>query len=47
VELSDGSNGIVSIRDIMTALLQAAKPELRLSNLRVKVDIPYTEAWLG
>jgi signal-transduction protein with cAMP-binding, CBS, and nucleotidyltransferase domain len=47
VELPDGSDGVVSIRDIMAVLLQAAKPELWLSSLRVKVEIPYPEAWLG
>jgi CBS domain-containing protein len=47
VELPSGSDGAVSIRDIMAVLLQAAKPELWLSSLRVKVEIPYPEAWLG
>jgi acetyl-CoA synthetase len=47
VELPDGSDGVVSIRDIMAILLQAAKPELWLSSLKVKVEIPYPEAWLG
>jgi signal-transduction protein with cAMP-binding, CBS, and nucleotidyltransferase domain len=38
VELPDGSAGVLSIRDIMAVLLQAAKPELWLSSLRVKVE---------
>jgi CBS domain-containing protein len=47
VELPDGSDGVVSIRDIMAVLLQAAKPELWLSSLRIKVEIPGPEAWPG
>jgi CBS domain-containing protein len=47
LDLPDGSDGVVSIRDIMAVLLQAAKPELWLSSLRVKIEMPYPEAWLG
>jgi hypothetical protein len=47
VELPDGSDGVVSIRDIMAVLLQAAKPELWMSSLRVKIEVPSPEAWLG
>jgi CBS domain-containing protein len=47
VELPDGSEGVVSIRDIMTVLLQAAKPELWLASLRVKVEVANPETWLG
>jgi signal-transduction protein with cAMP-binding, CBS, and nucleotidyltransferase domain len=47
VELPEGTDGVVSIRDITAALLQAARPEPWLSSLRVKVEIPTPEAWLG
>jgi signal-transduction protein with cAMP-binding, CBS, and nucleotidyltransferase domain len=40
VERPDGSDAVVSIRGIMAVLLQAAKPELWLASLRVKVEIP-------
>jgi signal-transduction protein with cAMP-binding, CBS, and nucleotidyltransferase domain len=46
VDLEDGSAGIVSMRDIMAVLLQAAKPDLWLSSLRLRVEIP-SETWLG
>jgi acetyl-CoA synthetase len=46
VELRDGSPGIISIRDIMAVLLQAARPDIWLSSLRVRVEIP-SESWLG
>jgi signal-transduction protein with cAMP-binding, CBS, and nucleotidyltransferase domain len=46
VELHDGTEGIVSIREIMAALLQAANPDLWLSALTLKVEIP-TDAWFG
>jgi CBS domain-containing protein len=47
VQLPEGSEGVVSIRDVMAVLLQAAKPEVWLSSLKVKVEIPNPEAWLG
>ena len=46
VEFHDGSDGVVSIREISAALLQAAKPDVWLSALRIKVPIP-TNAWFG
>lgn len=45
VEMSDGGDGVVSLRQIMAVLLQAAQPELWLTSLRVRVDMP--ESWLG
>jgi signal-transduction protein with cAMP-binding, CBS, and nucleotidyltransferase domain len=45
VELPDGNEGIVSLRQIMAVLLQAAQPELWLTSLRVRVEMP--ELWLG
>jgi signal-transduction protein with cAMP-binding, CBS, and nucleotidyltransferase domain len=42
----DGSEGVVSLRDIVAVLLQTASPELWLSSLRVSVQLP-TELWLG
>lgn len=47
VELPDSSVGIVSLRQIMAVLLQAAQPDLWLSTLRVKVEFPSSEMWLG
>lgn len=46
VEMPDGSAGIVSLRQIMAVLMQAAQPQVWLSSLRVKVDTP-PELWLG
>ena len=46
VEFTDGTVGIVSIRAIMAVLLQAAKPDVWLASLRLRVDVP-TEMWLG
>lgn len=45
VEMPDGRDGVVSLRQIMAVLLQAATPELWLTSLRVRVDMP--EVWLG
>jgi hypothetical protein len=47
VELPDASSGIVSLRCILAVLLQAAQPELWLSSLRIKVEIPSSETWLA
>jgi signal-transduction protein with cAMP-binding, CBS, and nucleotidyltransferase domain len=46
VELDDGSDGIVSVREIMAVLLQAARPDMWLASLRVRVETP-SESWLG
>jgi CBS domain-containing protein len=45
VDLPDGGQGVVSLRQIMAVLLQAAQPEPWLAALRVRVDLP--EMWLG
>lgn len=47
VERPDEPPGIVSLRQIMAVLLQAAQPDMWLSSLRIKVEIPYAEAWIG
>ena len=47
VESPGGTIGIVSLRELMAVLLQAAKPEIWLSNMRVEVDMPLSEQWLG
>lgn len=46
VEFEGEPLGLVSIREIMAALLQAAKPELWMSSLRMKLEIP-SDAWWG
>lgn len=46
IEFADGSEGVVSLRDIVAVLLQTASPELWLSSLRMSVQLP-TEIWLG
>lgn len=46
VEFTDATVGIISMRAIMAVLLQAAKPDVWLSSLRLRVDIP-SEIWLG
>lgn len=46
VELDDGTIGVVSIRDLMAVLLQAADPHLWLTSLRVAIETP-TQIWLG
>jgi signal-transduction protein with cAMP-binding, CBS, and nucleotidyltransferase domain len=46
IEFQDGSEGVVSLRDIVAVLLQTASPELWLSSLRMSVQLP-TEIWLG
>jgi signal-transduction protein with cAMP-binding, CBS, and nucleotidyltransferase domain len=46
VEFADGSEGVVSLRDIVAVLLQTANPDLWLTSLRIAVQAP-TEVWLG
>jgi acetyl-CoA synthetase len=46
VEFPKGERSIVSMREIAAALLQAAKPDVWLSSLALKVEIP-TDLWLG
>jgi CBS domain-containing protein len=46
IEFRDGSEGVISLRDIVAVLLQTASPELWLSSLRLSVQLP-TEIWLG
>lgn len=46
IELDDGKTGVVSIRDLMAVLLQAADPHLWLTSLRVAIETP-SEIWLG
>lgn len=45
VEMPGGGEGIVSLRQIMAVLLQAAQPDIWLAALRVNVEMP--EIWLG
>lgn len=45
VELPSGGEGIVSLRQIMAVLLQAAQPDAWLDALRVRVEMP--ELWIG
>lgn len=47
VELPGGEDGIVSLRQIMAVLLQAAMPEIWLSTLRTRLEVPIPEIWLG
>jgi CBS domain-containing protein len=47
VEEEDDSLGIVSLRQIMAVLLQAAKPEIWLTSLRLRLEMPRSEMWLG
>ena len=46
VELDTGAVGVVSIRDLLAVLLQAADPQLWLTSLRVAIETP-SEMWLG
>ncbi len=46
VELGHGQEGVVSLRVLSAALLQAVDPEPWLSAVRVMVTTP-TEVWLG
>jgi CBS domain-containing protein len=46
VELENGTTGVVSIRDVLAALLQAVDPHLWLTSLRVAIESP-SEMWLG
>jgi signal-transduction protein with cAMP-binding, CBS, and nucleotidyltransferase domain len=46
IEFQDGSEGVVSLRDIVAVLLQTASPDLWLSSLRMSVQLP-AEVWLG
>lgn len=43
---TDGSRGVLSLRDVAAVLLQSATPQLWLASLRVAVDAP-AETWLG
>jgi CBS domain-containing protein len=46
VELDTGTIGVVSIRDVLAALLQAVDPHLWLTSPRVAIEAP-SEMWLG
>ena len=46
VERDTGAIGVVSIRDLLAVLLQAADPHLWLTSLRVAIEAP-SELWLG
>lgn len=46
VELPDETDGIISLRQVMAVLLQAAQPEVWLSTLRVNLDA-LPEIWIG
>jgi CBS domain-containing protein len=46
VELDDGREAVVSLRDVMAVLLQATSPHLWLTSLRLSVGAP-AELWLG
>lgn len=46
VELDDGAIGVVSLRDTVAVLLQAADPHLWLTPLRAAIGSP-SELWLG
>jgi acetyl-CoA synthetase len=46
IEFPDGSEGVVSVRDVVAVLLQTADPGLWLPGLRLAVQLP-TEIWLG
>jgi CBS domain-containing protein len=46
VELPGGGLGVVSIRDVLAVLLQAADHRVWLTSLRVAVEAP-TDIWLG
>jgi signal-transduction protein with cAMP-binding, CBS, and nucleotidyltransferase domain len=39
--------GIVSLRSVLAVLLQAAQPEPWLAHLRLRVEYPHAELWLG
>ena len=42
----EGRLGVVSLRDVAAAMLQATDPHIWLASLRVAIDVP-TENWLG
>ncbi len=46
VELDTGAVGVVSIRDLLAVLLQAADAHLWLTSLRTAIETP-SEMWLG
>lgn len=46
IELDVGATGVVSIRDLMAVLLQAADPHLWLASPRAAIEMP-SEIWLG
>jgi len=39
--------GIVSLRAVLAVLLQTAQPEPWLEHLRIRVETPHSELWLG
>jgi CBS domain-containing protein len=46
VDLGGARVGVISIRDLLAVLLQAADPHLWLTSLRIAIDSP-PEVWLG
>jgi CBS domain-containing protein len=46
VELDTGLIGVVSIRDLLAVLLQAADPKLWLTSLRDAIETP-SDMWIG
>jgi CBS domain-containing protein len=46
VALDGNDIGVVSIRDVLAVLVQAADPSVWLTSLRISIDPP-TEIWLG
>jgi CBS domain-containing protein len=47
VDLGEGVTGVVSLRGVMAALLQASNPEIWLESLQVTVDLTPSDCWIG
>jgi CBS domain-containing protein len=47
VRSDEGWLGVISLRAVFAVLLQAARPELWLTQLRVQVEMPGAQVWYG
>jgi signal-transduction protein with cAMP-binding, CBS, and nucleotidyltransferase domain len=47
VDLGAGVTGVVSLRALMAALLQASNPEIWLESLRISVGLTPSDCWIG
>jgi signal-transduction protein with cAMP-binding, CBS, and nucleotidyltransferase domain len=47
IDLGEGSMGVLSLRAVMAALLQASDPHVWLETLRVSVHLTPSDCWIG